>query len=571
MTLILMIIMFTLLSSCSTTSDPYGPLGNSNGNISNGGMSVKSSDWIYFMNYGDNNALYRMRTEGPSEEKISDNEVFYLNIMKDWLIYSNSSDNNFLYRTNLDDFTTERLVEDASSNVLVSEDWVYYINRTDAAHFEEYSRIFRIRPDGSGREQVSTDPADYFNISGDEIYFINYEDHSLSRIRTDGTLQSKISDTPMVNMVIYEDTIYYINGENGENNIWKMNLDGTENVRISEDNATTLNLSDGWIYYASTIDDTPELEIRRMNLDGNDRITFNDDNAISINIHEDWLVSLNLDFNTLLFTQTFVKTDGTERKDYTVTGNGRNGEILTYDMNEKVSTDELTVETITAYATNILKSSVSEAESSIFDEVTDGAYIFLHTIITNDTDRAINLYQELGILEDIETEYHAIYWPLFADITDEADKDVTGFFLPRENYSENLVLEPRETRDIQIFIELYEEKLPIYLGLFSNESLYPQSAFVVNPEEENYIVSWSGSLEIMAERFPEAEISQLNGMVYQLPDEKEEHFFYMFEIKEEESLEAAYYFVRRDDGVIYTGEIVEENPDYEAVPVSPYP
>ena len=557
-----------ILSACSTSSQPYGSLGNSNGNISNGGMSVRSSDWIYFMNYADNNALYRVNISSLSEEKISEDQSFYLNITEDGLIYCNASDNNFLYRMNLDDFTSERIIDDESANVLVSEDWVYYINRTDAQNGEEYSRIFRIRFDGSGREKVSERPAAAFNISGDEIYYLDLEDQSLGRMSTDGSGLNEISGTPIVNIAVHEDKLYYINGDN---TLWKMNLDGTDNIQISQDKAAAFNITDGWIYYASTINDTSELEMRRMDLDGEGMITFNDDNAISINIHDDWLVYLNLDFTSFMFTQTLVKTDGTGRKDYTAGGSGSTEEILIYEMKEEVSTDELTVEGIFAYATNILKSSDPEAESPIFDEVTDGAYIFLNTSITNLTDAPIDLYQELGILEELESENRTIYWPLLADITDEAEKDEIGFFLPRESYSENLVLEPGMTRDVQIYLDLFEQDFPIYLALFSNESLDPQSAIIVNPSEENYVVSWASSMEIMADRFPMAEISQLNGVGYKLQDETEEHFYYTFEVKDDPLGEPSYYFVRRDDAVIYTGEVNEENPDYIAVPVRPLP
>ncbi len=561
----------TLLFACRSETGPYGSLGNSNGNISNGGTSVRSSDWIYFMNYADNNALYRINTGSLSEEKISDDQGFYLNIAEDGLIYSNGSDSSFLYRMNLKDMSSERLIEDAASNVIVSDGWVYYINRTDAQSEQDYSRIFRIRSDGSGREKVSQRPAAAFNIRGDEIFYLDLEDQSLNRTRTDGGKTDRILDTPVVYITIFEDQLYYINGEDGENTIWKMNLDGTEHIQLSKDKAAAFNISDGWIYYASTLNETPELEIRRMDQNGNGMITFNDDNAISISIHEDWLMYLSLDFNTFMFTQTFVKTDGTGRKDYKAGGGISQEEIITYEMKEKIATDELTVECVSSYATNILESSDPESDSPIFDEVTDGAYIFLNTIITNDTDAPIDLYQELGILEDLKSEDRTIYWPLLADVTDEENNEESAFSLPREKYSENLSIGPYETRNIQIYLDLYEPEFPIYLGLFSNESLDPGSAFVVNPDEENYVVSWASSMEIMAERFPSAQISQLSGMGYQLPGEKEEHFYYTFAVNEDLSGDLVYYFVRRDDGMIYTGEISEENPDYIAVPVRPLP
>lgn len=563
----LIIVFFALivLTACSISSEPYGPLGNSNGNISNGGMSVRSSNWIYFMNYGDNNALYRLNTDDFTEEKISEDQGFYLNIFGNELIYCNASENNHLYRMNLESLKAEPVIEDMSANVLVSDDWIYYISRNESENEAKYSRIFRIRSDGSNREQLSEEPAAAFNISGNIIFYLNLNDQSLAMIRTDGTGQSKISDIPMNYITVYEDELYYIDGEN---TLWKMNHDGTKNIQLSEDKTAAFNISDGWIYYATSINDSPELEIRRMDLDGKDRITFNDDNAVSINIHEDWLVYLGLDFTSFQFTQTFVKSDGTGRRDFTASAETPL-ETLTYDMNEKVSTDKITLQCISAYATNILENKAPGYESPIFDEVTDGAYVFIHTVITNDTEYPMDLFQEIGILEDLDAENWSIYWPFFADITDEEKKNEIGFFLPRDRFMESLTIPPHETRDIQIYIELYEAKFPVYLGLFSGDGLNPVAAIILNLSDEDYVVSWEDSMEIMADAFPESEISQLNGMGYQLPDEKEEHFYYTFEVKEEASGEPSYYFVRRDNALVYTGEVMEENPDYIAVPVKP--
>lgn len=565
------LILTVFFSGCRETGDRRSDEGNTSGNISNGGISVSSSEWIYFMNYADSSRLYRIRKNGDAEEKVSDNQAYFLNLMGNDLIYCNGSDGNRLYRMNLDDLSSSPISSDACENVLVSGEWIYYINRSTEEDKENYGSIFKVRPDGSGREKVSGNQVQSFTVSEDLIFYLDPEKQFLHRMKTDGTGQTALLERPSAGILIYEELIYYLNTENGENTIWKMDRDGKENRKLSGDKAASLNVSGGYIYYSATLSDSSDLEMRRMDLDGKNVMTFNDDNAVTMSIHEDWLVYIDIDFTTFMIVQTFVRTDGTGRKDLAVSGTDSPSELRTYPMKVKVSTDELTAESLSAYATNILKHPEPGFESVLFDETTDGAYVFIHTLIMNLTDHDIDLYQELGIMTDLGNEERLVYWPHYADITDESGKSEIGFHLRREEYQENLIIGAGETRDIQIYIDLYEIRFPVYLALLSHERLDPESAILIEPEETDYVVSWASSMEIMAERFPEHEIGQLSGTVHKFPDEEEEHFYYTFEVKEKGASEGSYYLVRRESGEIYIGETKRNSPDQTAVPVKPLP
>jgi len=54
--------------------------------------------WLYFMNYSDKNALYRIKPDGTGETKVSDDMAYYLNSYGDWLYYCNGSDNNKIFK-----------------------------------------------------------------------------------------------------------------------------------------------------------------------------------------------------------------------------------------------------------------------------------------------------------------------------------------------------------------------------------------------------------------------------------------------------------------------------------------
>ena len=84
--LISVIVAAGLLAGCSsgrntggTESDSVNTVGNTNGNISNGGMAAKLGDWIYYVNSGDNDRIYKIKSDGTEKTKLADDEASNIN------------------------------------------------------------------------------------------------------------------------------------------------------------------------------------------------------------------------------------------------------------------------------------------------------------------------------------------------------------------------------------------------------------------------------------------------------------------------------------------------------------
>ena len=86
-------------ATCNVTVNPF--LGNTEGNITNGGMAVKQDDWIYYCEYDasanypgapNNSSIWKMRSNGSNKTKLINVEASYLNIKGDWIYYINDSD-----------------------------------------------------------------------------------------------------------------------------------------------------------------------------------------------------------------------------------------------------------------------------------------------------------------------------------------------------------------------------------------------------------------------------------------------------------------------------------------------
>jgi len=130
--LIPFILLTFLFSSCSTSSknaqtpentpitaiEDNQKMGNTNSNILNGGHSVLHDDWLYFMNFADNNFLYKTKPDGTGESKVVDDTAYFLNAYDNWLYYCNGSDNGKIIKIRLDG-TDRTLVIDAKvSNMM---------------------------------------------------------------------------------------------------------------------------------------------------------------------------------------------------------------------------------------------------------------------------------------------------------------------------------------------------------------------------------------------------------------------------------------------------------------------
>jgi hypothetical protein len=73
-------------------------VGNTPGNLANGGLAAQQGDWIYYSSYSvdsdgtDNYSLCKIRTDGTGKTKLSnidsDNDI---NVVGDWIYYTNAS------------------------------------------------------------------------------------------------------------------------------------------------------------------------------------------------------------------------------------------------------------------------------------------------------------------------------------------------------------------------------------------------------------------------------------------------------------------------------------------------
>lgn len=118
---------------------------------------VVEGDWIYYVNSSANSNIYKMKTDGTGKTRIVSSNVSYMNVSGDWIYYNNTNDNWSLYKVKTDGTNNMKLdYEQHLNGIYIIDDWIYY--DVPAGIWSRYAFMYKIRPDGSGKEMVGTWP-----------------------------------------------------------------------------------------------------------------------------------------------------------------------------------------------------------------------------------------------------------------------------------------------------------------------------------------------------------------------------------------------------------------------------
>ena len=283
--------------------------GNTVGNIINGGGIALQGNWLYYCNVNDGNKLYKMHTDGTDNRVISDDRVWYINVMGEWVYYRNSEDGK-LYRIFTDGTGRQMIANDEIHDINVVGDWIYYCNATDGC------KLYKIRIDGTNRQKVTDDSVSYVNVVDGWAYYRNKDDGwKLYKIRTDGTNRQKISDDNATYINVVGDWVYYSNmTSNRSVELYKIRTDGTGRSKITGNagqSISNVNVVDDWIYYIVLHRGNRQIEFFMIRTDGTDRQKVTEDEVNSIYVVGEWVYYVNRSDEYSLYR---VQTDGTDRQ-----------------------------------------------------------------------------------------------------------------------------------------------------------------------------------------------------------------------------------------------------------------
>ena len=311
---------------------------------------IVTDNYIYYENYNENYALYRINKDGSGKTLIDNSHCTIVGSFGDWVVYHNEKLVRYLVKPgstekiemkfiNLalyaDKYGIKPYVEDLSKRgnsvannrgraIAAKEgEWIYYIKpvNPNSIQYSYAGKIYKAKEDGTGETLVCSDLASNINVKDGWIYYTKYifgQHDPIYKIRTDGTGKTQLKTDIKGNqdyLQIVGDWIYYKEGYMGRD-IMRMKLDGSNRqslVTNIDDLVQDFLVVGDWIYYSKTDpvkDNYYSIFPYKMKTDGSMKSRIDDEPSAGMIVFGDYIY---LGFGRMYESDRTVKIDGTEK------------------------------------------------------------------------------------------------------------------------------------------------------------------------------------------------------------------------------------------------------------------
>ena len=269
--------------------DP-GNVGNSAGNLNNGGYFFEMDDKVYFANASDSNCLYSMNIDESKPKRLTTMGAKYINGADGFLYFYMDSTakaskvkglgaatNQFgIYRCKASGRDQTCLLRDFCGQLQLCGEYLYFQIKTDGS-------LNKIKCDKKDLALVTNELVSPFCYDNGIIYFTGVNnDHNIHAMDTrNGDMVTTVLTGNMFFPVVQDGYIYYMNGDSNYS-IWRASLLTGEKQLVTSDRVDSFTMDSSHIYYSFSNADAPSL--RRCNLDGSDKVILYDGIVNSINL-----------------------------------------------------------------------------------------------------------------------------------------------------------------------------------------------------------------------------------------------------------------------------------------------
>lgn len=276
---IILFVIFVLgilsLSLSGVKKIPEDTVGNTAGNLNNGGLFCEYDQKVYFSNAYDNGTLYVMNSDESDITKLSDAMVSYINASDTYLVYyqkgvhskdglSTLVQNYGIYRTNLKGKNADCLDDSVCTSLVLAGNHIYY------QHYDKknYTTLYKADLGGKKRWEVADSIINPHCVLNNTIYFNGTEkNHYLYGLSlSDDSIQT-IWPGNVWNPVVLGSYVYYMDLSN-HYALSRYCFSTNEVEILTRDRVDFFNVYDNMIYYQSAGSSNDAL--KRMKIDGSD-------------------------------------------------------------------------------------------------------------------------------------------------------------------------------------------------------------------------------------------------------------------------------------------------------------
>lgn len=269
----LIIIVFLFSFGSSVKELPADTIGNTAGNLNNGGLFCEYNGKVYFSNAYDFGTLYVMNSDETDVKKLNDSVVKYINASDSYLVYyqegvhtdddlSSIVQNYGIFRTDLKGKNADCIDDSICTGLVLAGNHIYYQHYDN----EKYTSLYKSDLSGKNRQEIEDAIINPHCVSNGTIYFNGTDgDHYLYGLNTGTDSIATIWSGNVWNPVVSGSYVYYMDLSN-HYGLSRYSLINNEVEILTNDRVDFFNLAGNMIYYQTAGKDNQAL--KRMHLDG---------------------------------------------------------------------------------------------------------------------------------------------------------------------------------------------------------------------------------------------------------------------------------------------------------------
>jgi hypothetical protein len=251
-------------------------IGNTPGNLYNGGLFCEKDGKIFFSNDAADGKLYVMNLDCSNIKKIYDDKAVFINADGNYIYYVRANNTRENSRGSIMMFYNTgvfRLKYNGSNLIAYTGNpGAYLMLHGNHLYFQRYDAhiglyLYRYKIDGKEERLLLEDAVIPVTVQNNSLLYTGYaNDHNINAM----DLKSFTSHTSIEGNIAYpiitEDAIYYINMDDNYH-IYRMNPDGSDPEPVIKKRCSTYNITNDGRYLFYQVDDTKHNGINRYELE----------------------------------------------------------------------------------------------------------------------------------------------------------------------------------------------------------------------------------------------------------------------------------------------------------------
>ncbi len=251
-------------------------IGNTTGNIYNGGLFCEQDNTIFFSNDEDNGRLYRMKSDCTDIKKVSEDSAAYINVDENYIYYARANDitqynsdfysfyhNNGIYRINYNGKNLKAITSDPGAFLMLKGNYLFFLRYSVQNNFT----LTRFKIDGTMERTLSHNSSVPFEYTNNYLYYTgDSKGNDINSMELSSYTEHTYYNGSFIYPIFMGNYLYYLNPAD-ENKLYRMKKDGSNPEVIVNKPCSAYNITNSGKYLYYQINGTEKDRLRRINLE----------------------------------------------------------------------------------------------------------------------------------------------------------------------------------------------------------------------------------------------------------------------------------------------------------------